>query len=236
MKDDNTSKSPYLAYTTFKNFITSLNKNGIIPSRIDKTLMLGQSGSTQSYLLSTLRFFGLIDENNTPTDDLQQLVGSEGDERKKIWKQIFDRAYSPIIGELDLPRATLGMLHERFASQGLTGATVRKCHSFYAAAAEDAGIALPPQLKANARGSGSRKGRKKAAGSRSAVGEEPEDEFGDTEGNGGGGNEASQLATLLLDREGKRSVKVKAPAMITKAELERIQKWLSFQLIVEDDE
>jgi hypothetical protein len=134
---------------------------------------------------------------------------------------------------LDLPRATLGMLHEKFASQGLTGATVRKCHSFYAAAAEDAGITLPPQLKANARGSGPRKGRKKA-GNKSASGNEQEDEFADTETNGDG-KEASQLATLLLDREGNRSVKVKAPATISKAELERLQQWLSFQLIVEDE-
>jgi hypothetical protein len=232
MKDENTNKPPYLAYTTFKNFITGLNKNGIVPSRIDKTLMLGQSGSTQSYLLASLRFFGLIDDNNTPADELQELAGSEGEERKKIWKRIFDKAYGPIIGDLDLPRATLGMLHEKFASQDLTGETVRKCHSFYGAAAEDAGIALPPQLKANTRGSGApRKARKKSSG-RPAADETP-DEFGEDEPNGGG--ESSQLATLLLDREGKRSVKVKAPATITTAELDRIQKWLSFQLIVEDE-
>ncbi|MEY2488303.1 MAG: hypothetical protein QOC70_245, partial [Verrucomicrobiota bacterium] len=152
---------------------------------------------------------------------------------KKIWREIFDRSFGPIIGDLDLPTATLGMLHEKFAEQGLTGETVRKCHSFYAAAAEDAGIALPPQLKANTRGPGTRKGRKKSNGKAGSSTEEHEDEFGDTPG-AGGGKETSQTATLLLDKEGTRSVKLKAPATITKAELDRLQQWLSFQLIVED--
>jgi hypothetical protein len=233
MKDDNIIKPPYLAYTTLKNFIGNLNKNGMVPSRIDKTLMPGQSGATQSYLMSSLRFFGLIDETNTPTTDLQELANSEGDERKRIWKPIFERAYGPIIGDLDLPRATLGMLHEKFASQGLTGTTVRKCHSFYAAAAEDAGIALPPQLKANARGP--RKGRRKAAGTKPLPDEESEDEFGDSDDNGEG-QESDQVATLRLDREGTRIIKLKGPATVTTTELDRIQKWLSFHFIVEDGE
>lgn len=232
MSEDSQSKPPYLPYPTFKNVVSNLNKNGIIPARIDKTVLAGQSGGMQSYLWSALRFFGLIDEGKAPTDDLKALVRAEGEERKRIWKEIFDRAFGPIIGDLDLPTATLGMLHEKFSEQGLTGETVRKCHSFYAAAAEDAGIALPPQLKANTRPNGPRKARRKLPkGSSGAA--EPEDEFAE-DNDDGGGTEASQLATLLLDREGKRLVKVRAPATITKAELERLQQWLSFQLIVEE--
>jgi hypothetical protein len=187
----------------------------------------------QSYIWSALRFFGLIDEGKAPTDDLKALAKAEGEERKRIWKEIFDRAFDPIIGDLDLPTATLGMLHEKFADQGLTGETVRKCHSFYAAAAEDAGIVLPPQLKPNTRGgsAGPRKARKKTAAGKAAG--EPEDDFASPEP-GDGDGEPSQMATLLLDREGKRLVKIKAPSTITKAELDRLQQWLSFQLIVEE--
>ncbi|MEY2563369.1 MAG: hypothetical protein QOH88_1562 [Verrucomicrobiota bacterium] len=233
MSDESTNKPPYLPYTTFKNIITGLNKNGLIPARIDKTVLSGQSGGTQSYIWAALRFLGLIDEGKVPTDDLKALARAEGEERKKLWREIFERAFAPIIGDLDLPTATLGMLHEKFAAQGLTGETVRKCHSFYSAAAEDAGIVLPPQLKASTRvAGGARKPRKKSTGKQ--LGSEPEDEFGDDGDGNGNGHEASQVATLLLDREGKRSVKLKAPPTITKAELERIQAWLSFQLIVED--
>lgn len=234
MTDEPKTKPPYLPYTTFKNVIANLNKNGIVPARIDKTVLAGQSGGMQSYLWSALRFFDLMDEGKVPTEDLKSLVNSEGEERKRMWRKIFDRSYAPIIGDLDLPTATLGMLHEKFAAQDLTGETVRKCHSFYAAAAEDAGIALPPQLKANTRGpSGTRKPRKKS--SKTGAGTEPEDEFAiEGETNGGNDKETTQIYSLPL--EGKRSVKLKAPATITTSELERIKNWLSFQLMVDDEE
>jgi hypothetical protein len=228
MNTESTNKPPYLPYTTFKNILASLNKNGIIPARIDKTVLSGQAGGTQSYLWAAFRFFGLMDEGKAPTEDLKSLVRAEGESRKEIWKEIFDRAYGPIIGDLDLTTATLGMLHEKFNDMGLAGETARKCHSFYAAAAEDAGEGLPPQLKPNTRGSSPRKARKAKAG-------KPEN---------GGDDEFEELppgthpkpATLLLNAEGTRLVRLTAPASVTKAELQRIQSWLSFQLIVEEGE
>ena len=231
MNDEPKNKPPYLPYTTFKNVITNLNKNGIIPARVDKTVLAGQSGGMQSYLWAALRFFDLMDENKAPSEELKSLVRAEGNERQKIWRRIFDRAYQPIIGDLDLPTATLGMLHERFAAQDLTGETIRKCHSFYAAAAKEAGIALPPQLEANTRGP--RKPRKKV--SKTVAGPDPaEDEFTASDDNGGGDDkEPMKISSLFLDREGKRQVKLKHPSTVTKNELERIQNWLSFQLIVE---
>ncbi|MEY2489441.1 MAG: hypothetical protein QOC70_1383, partial [Verrucomicrobiota bacterium] len=77
MSDEIQNKPPYLPYTTFKNVVTSLNKNGIIPARIDKTVLAGQSGGTQSYLWAALRFFDLIDESKAPTEDLKNLVNAE---------------------------------------------------------------------------------------------------------------------------------------------------------------
>src|SRR6266436_7212435 len=228
MNDEPKNKPPYLPYTTFKNVVTNLNKNGIIPARIDKTVLAGQSGGMQSWLWAALRFFDLIDEGKAPTEELKSLVRAEGDERKKIWRRIFDRSYQPIIGNLDLATVTLGMLHEKFAAQDLAGETVRKCHSFYAAAAEDAGIALPPQLKANTRLRGPRKARKKSG--KAATGTESEDEFAsEGEMNGGNDKEKTQIYTLPL--ENNRSVKLKAPTTVTKSELERIKNWMSFQLI-----
>jgi len=233
MNEEPKNKPPYLPYTTFKNVIGNLNKNGIVPARIDKTVLAGQSGGMQSYIWAGLRFFGLMDENKAPTDDLKRLVRAEGDERKQIWREIFDRAYGPIIGDLELASATLGMLQDQFAAQGLSADTVRKCHSFYAAAADDAGVELPPQLKANARGGGGggpRKARKKSLGGKPS--DPPPDEFAEPPG-GNTPQAPSQVVTLLLDKEG-RSVKLKGPATITSAELERIQQWLKFQFIVEE--
>src|SRR4029453_1751607 len=218
MNEEPKNKPPYLPYTTFKNVITNLNKNGIIPARIDKTVLAGQSGGMQSYIWAALRFFELMDDGKAPTEELKSLVRAEGEERKKIWKRIFDRAYQPIIGDLDLATATLGMLHDKFAEQDLAGETVRKCHSFYAAAAADTGIDLRPQLKANTRAKG-RKIRRKPG--KPATATEEDDEFGsEDETNLRNGKEKPRIYTLPL--ENNRSVQFKAPNTITKSELERI--------------
>jgi hypothetical protein len=47
---------------------------------------------------------------------------------------------------------------------------------------------------------------------------------------------AGPPAVLLLNADGSRLVTVKAPPTIKRHELERIKKWLEFQLIVEDEE
>jgi hypothetical protein len=240
MNEDSTptNKPPLLSYVTFRNFIEGIKKSGIVPSRIDKTLMDGQSGSVQSYLLSALKFFGLTASNGTPTEDLEALLKAEGDERKDLLKKLFVRSYGPMLDGLDLERATLGMLNEKFSKQGFSGDSLRKCHSFFAMAADDAGVPLSPQLKVSPPRNGGttggpRKPRKKPSGKPVEAGDV--DEFADDpDAGGGGGGETHQVATLLLDREGKRVVRLKAPATITKTELTRVQQWLSFQLIVED--
>src|SRR5260370_28706148 len=128
------------------------------------------------------------------------------------------------------------MINNKFKEQDVGGKTVRKCHSFYAAAAEDAGIDLPPQLKANTRQRGRPRGKIRRKSNKATPGTVPEDEFASNgELNGDDDKEPMQISSLLLDKEGKRSVKLKHPATVTKSELERIKNWLSFQLIVEDE-
>lgn len=158
-----TNKPPYLPYSTFKNFLASL-KAGAIPSRIDKSLLDRYSGSIQSWLISALKFFKFIDESGKPDPELESFIESEEKDRKGIWRVIFDRAYGPLINGLDLARATPGELSERFAAQGLSGETLGKCHSFFAAAAEDAGVVLADHLKVRAKPSGPRKSRKNRNG------------------------------------------------------------------------
>lgn len=228
MNEEPDNKPPYVAYTTFKNFLTSLRKNGVVPSRIDKSLMPGHSGSTQSYLINALRFFGLIDKGGTPTGDLQLILAAEPDEKKKIWHRLFNAAYAPILGDLDLSRATLGMLNEKFSQQGLTGDTIRKCESLMAAIAEDAGIPLAPQLKPNTRPSGSRRPRKQKQNGKAENNENEEQDEVILPG-------APKPAILLLNAEGTRFVRLQAPATVSKAELNRIQQWLSFQLIIQEE-
>lgn len=231
MPEDNgtTPKAPYMPYTTFKRFLGSL-KAGAIPSRIDKTLMPGQSGSMQSWMMAALRFFDLIDDLGHPKEELDPLVSGNDDERKKIWHDVFTQAYDPIITGLDLQRATPGQLNERFIKD-FSAETARKCISFFAAGAEDAGIVLGEHLKPKARSSVSGVRRSRRNRNVPGAGSEDEREVGPSEG-----KPHSNSATLLLDREGARFVRLQAPPTVTKAELTRIQNWLSFQLIVEEGE
>ncbi len=164
MSEDSKIKPPYVSYATFKNFLASVKD--LVPARIDPThpFMVGQSGSAQSFLMSALRFFSLI-EGKTPTPDLKRLAQSEGEDRKKIWREIFEKAFHPIMRDLDLTTATAGMLHEKFREQDLNGETVNKCFSFFVAGAQDAGIPLAKHLEPGSRngGNGPRKARKPRA-------------------------------------------------------------------------
>ena len=230
MNDETKIKPPYVAYATFKNFIASMKD--LVPARIDTThpFMVGQSGSNQSYLISALRFFDLVNDR-TPNPMLKKLAQSEGDARKNLWKELFERAYKPVLGDLDLTTSTAGMLHEKFRAQELTGETINKCFSFFVAGAEDAGLPMAQHLKPGVRtgaSAGRRQRKQKNGGVKEVEGGENDDLSLDSAGK-------QPIATLLLNKEGTRKVALSAPSTITKAELDRIQKWLSFQLIVEDD-
>lgn len=159
MQNESGIKPPYLPFSTFKNFLGSL-KAGAIPTRIDKSLLDRYSGSVQSWLIAALRFFGFIDEVGKPQPILEQYVESEEQQRKKIWREIFDKAYGPLISGLDLTRATPGELSERFSAQGLSGETLIKCHSFFTAAADEAGVPLAEHLKVRSKPPGPRRSRK----------------------------------------------------------------------------
>lgn len=154
-----------------------MRENGI-PARIDRSVMPGQSGANQTYLLTALRFFGLIDDKAAPTNDLKELVESKDDKRKETLKRLVERGYSFIFeSDLDLMKATEAQLHETFRDKGLGGDTLRKCHSFFVSAAEDAGIPLGKHLKP--RGVIRSTGPRRRSGKRRAQGN----------GNGNGGGE-----------------------------------------------
>jgi hypothetical protein len=110
----------------------------------------------------------------------------------------------------------------------MKGETLRKCISFFVAAADEAGIPMSPQLKPNTRGvsGGARKRKPKGP-------PKPADEGG----TGGetphqGGTVKGTTATLLLDVEGNRKITLHGPPSITTAELERLKNWVAVQFIV----
>lgn len=220
-------KPPYLSYTTLRNFIKGIGETGV-PNAINKSVMAGASGSTQSYLLSAMRFFNLMDEAGVPTGNLKSLADAVGSEEdyKQAWSGIFTRAYEPIIEGLDLAGATPDELKQRFQAFKYGGDTLRKCHAFFVAAADAGGIELGPYLKKVGRA---------PSGTSKRVRRSKDGNGSDSEGNHNPAIAAlPNAATLLLDASGSRKVVLSAPATVTPKELERIQQWLSFQLIVQE--
>ena len=225
MNDKDTEKKavkpPYLSFTSFKNFIKSLNK-GVIPSRIDKSLMPGQSGTIQTYLMAALRYFELIDDIGVPAGKLEALVEAGDENFASVWRPVFEKAYAPVINSLELNRATSAQLQEKLGEQDLGGDTLRKAQSFFVAAAEAAGVTLAPQLKAKAR----TPRKKRASKTKQEIPVKHEMPVVS--------ESMAAAATLLLDPKGERRVVLQAPPTVTQAELTRIQQWLSFQLIVDE--
>ena len=132
---------PYISYRTFHNFLEELQQG--VPSRIDRSYWGERmSGSTGTQLVTALRFLGLIDGNEAPTDRLRKLAMLKGNSKTEYLRQITTDSFGFLSG-VDLQQATYAQLEEAFRNAfQLTGDVSRKCIKFYVAIATDAGFSL----------------------------------------------------------------------------------------------
>lgn len=240
--DESTSKriaAPYLAFKTFTNFLAGFKQSGL-PGRIDRTVMAGQSGATQSALMQTLKFLQLIKEDGTPTDQLSSLV-ADGESQPSHYASLAKKYYSFVFDSgIDVERATEGQLKEVFEkATGFTGETVRKAMTFFVQLAEKGTIKLSPHLKSgkgtvpSSTSSPSRPRRRRANG-------------GNDDDNGGGTpnphqeesgvSKTYEIALSLEDPA--RKVVITAPLDLSDKELRRVHRWMqvTFDIGWEDGE
>ena len=145
LRQDRVSSAPYVAFTTFKNFIKSLSENGV-PSHVDKSVMNGLSGGVQSHLASAIKFLGLVEDDLTPTADLQKLVDSFGsDDWKDCLATLIKSSYMDVTDGIDLENATPNQLDKCFDNQ--SAVMLDKTVRFYLAALDDAGVEYSAHLK-----------------------------------------------------------------------------------------
>jgi hypothetical protein len=138
---------PYVAHRTFQNFITQLRESSV-PGQIDRSVMEGLAGGTQSQLLSALKALGLVDANGIPTDVLHKLVEAEGVERQKTLADIIRHTYPSLFNAgFDLDRATTRQVVDKFSELGASGATLGKCLAFFIAISKEANIPLSPHIR-----------------------------------------------------------------------------------------
>ncbi|MES2659640.1 MAG: DUF5343 domain-containing protein [Verrucomicrobiota bacterium] len=223
---DKDTSPPYLSFSTVKNFMDSFRESGV-PNRIDKTLVPGQSGTTQTYLMSAMRFFGFIDQAGKPTERMAKWDNMPDDE-KFIFEEAIKDGYSFLFeGDFKVESATEGEIREKLSEKSIQGETARKAITFFVAACTFAGIPVSPHLKGNRAGSGSsgpKRGKRKKAPNGAPAPEAHQEPAHATHGH--------TKAILPLNAAGTRVIKLEAPPTVTKEELARITSWLSFQLIV----
>ncbi len=113
--------------------------------------------------MTALKVLTLVDADGHPSDELEDLVHAEGDDRRALLRRILERFYVPVF-DLDLARASKGQFHEAFRSFGTKEGVLTKCEAFFIRAAQAAGIELSKRILVGRHGSS--KGRTSAAPSR----------------------------------------------------------------------
>lgn len=140
-------KTPaYVAYSTFKTLLDDLKTNSI-PPQIDRSVLKRFSGGVQGQLIPALKYLNLITAESRPTTRLQRLVEAYGtDTYPSVLRSVLDDAY-PYIRAIDLRTATPTMFADAFKdNSGAKEDVLRKCRSFYLAAAKEAGVEMGPRL------------------------------------------------------------------------------------------
>jgi hypothetical protein len=135
----------YVSYKSFVRFINGLRDH--LPSRIDRSILGGMSGSGQSALLGSLEYLGLIDQGGKPLPALDELITLNGPQYSAKLKQLLTASYEFLFDGIDLKRATGSQVHEAFRKKNVQGSTLIKAIAFFLAAAKDAGIEVSKHVK-----------------------------------------------------------------------------------------
>lgn len=159
MTDDTPKRyAPYLAWRTFFNLILQLDEKGL-PTRIDRSFLVGRSGVDQSYLIATMKAFGMISEDGTVLEPLKRLV-VEKDVRPALVADVLKTNYPEVFSLAS--NATQSQLDDVFRDvYGLSGETLRKAQTFLLHAAAYGQLKLSPFFK-TPRGVGAAGGQRKA--------------------------------------------------------------------------
>jgi uncharacterized protein DUF5343 len=148
-----TALPPYVSYKAFKRFIGSMRESHV-PSRVDRGVLSGMSGSGQSTMLNSLETLGLIEKDGRPTKKLEQLVTAapESEKYKALLNGLLVDTYPYLMGDgfggsLNLKTTTTNEMQGVIRAQGVSGSTVAKVIGFFLSAAKDAGIEVSKYVK-----------------------------------------------------------------------------------------
>lgn len=143
---------PYLSFETFRNFIDG-RAGRPLPPRVDRSLMIGMAGGTQTHLMGALSTFGLIGENRQVTPRFAALARLTDAERPAFFGDLLRAVYPQQVALADT-HATADQLAESFRElTGYQGSTLRKAITFFLNMARYAEVPLSPYFRAPAQAS-----------------------------------------------------------------------------------
>jgi hypothetical protein len=148
---DKSAAAPYISFLTFTNLLDWLTEVGI-PLQLDRSFW-GQkfSGAVGVQLMTTLRFFGLLD-GDKPRPVLEELVAAPPEDRKRQMATLIREKYSPIFSIGDLERVTPKQILDTLqTAYNVSGDTARKASSFFINACKYSEIPLSNTLRKQAR-------------------------------------------------------------------------------------
>jgi hypothetical protein len=147
--NDKTIKPPYATYRAYVGLIDELRSHEVLPGAIDRGYLSKRSGSEQSALIATMKWFKLIDEAGKPTQLLRDYIAADEKTAPATFREMVVTSYGSITdGSFALDNATTNMLAEKFREYGIGGSTLTKSIGFFLSAAKDAGIKVSPHAKA----------------------------------------------------------------------------------------
>jgi len=139
---------PYLPYRTFLGSFERLAEG--VPPRIDRGIWKNQTGTIQSLIMGAYRFFGLINEQNHPSQKLKDIVAHR-DAPNNYIKPLLEEKYAEIIKH-NLSTMTEALINEFFEEAfGVDGDTKRKAITFFLQAAKAVEMPLSSFLQSQVR-------------------------------------------------------------------------------------
>ncbi len=158
MPEDSVRQSaPYLPFRTFLNALEALNHG--VPPLIDRGIWRTQPGGVQGQIMGSLRFFGLIDDSNKPTQNLLRLIEKK-EHRQAAIRALLEWGYADLV-KGDITKMTAKMLEDGIEQYGVSGETRKKAVTFFLQAARYADMPLSPYLQSQIRATPSTRRRKR---------------------------------------------------------------------------
>src|SRR2546425_557855 len=124
-KEEKKIVAPYVAWSTFNGLLQSLHRD--MPAAIDKSVLRDGRSGQQAYELDTaLRFLGLKNADDTPTDLLKRVVGAGDQGEPEALKDVLAHAYEPKLKLAALKTMTPALIQQHLGAFGNQGSTLRK--------------------------------------------------------------------------------------------------------------